>query len=446
MKSKLCFFDDYYIAARPGTVRRFFQANRMGEFCDGTERLQTYTSFFYDARVGKYRLYYEVPKSTKSTEIRELILAEADRVEDFLEGRFNLKRVKGLDENGIHGCSVLWDEQTEQYLLAGNFRANDREKRCMFTARSTDGVSFFDRKAIYHDYSDTYNSLYYNPYAREYVITMRSAVMDRRISVMRSKDFQSWSEPELILHPTSAGGEGMQYYALGAGHCDGVFYGLLWRFMTDIGQPDFSDMCGYMENDLYYSYDGTHFLPTGLSPVAQRPLPPAYGCSQLWLLNACNTEDGRTILSGGASRLAHGADASHDPKFAATVFYESRKDGFVAMEGFGKSSVLYTKPVLLENEEISVNYNAKCGSLTMAILDVDGKPYQGYSFEDCKPMCKDSVCETVTWKSQSRADLRGKRVRFAIRLDGALLWSIAFDGKPYLKHVQKSFFDARAEI
>ena len=134
---KLCFFDDYYIAARPGTVRRRFHPKKLGEFFDGTDRLQTYTSFFFDARVGKYRLYYEVPKSDRSTEIRELLLAEAERPEDFTNGNAELIPILGLDEHGIHGCSVMWDERTAQYLLVGNFHADSRANRRMFSARST---------------------------------------------------------------------------------------------------------------------------------------------------------------------------------------------------------------------------------------------------------------------------------------------------------------------
>ena len=446
MKSKLCFFDDYYIAARPGTVRRRFRPKKLGEFFDGTDRLQTYTSFFFDARVGKYRLYYEVPKTPDHTEIRELILAQADCVEDFTNGKAELIPIEGLDAHGIHGCSVMWDAQTEQYLLAGNFRADDKKVRRMFTARSTDGVAFFDMKEIYHDYSDTYNSLYYNSHTEEYVITMRASLMDRRIAIMRSRDFQTWSCPETLLHPISADGEGMQYYAMGVSEADGVYYGLLWRFMTDIGQADFSDMCGYMENDLYYSHDGIHFSPTGLSPVAERPLPPEYGCSQLWLLNACNTGDGRTVLCGGASRLAHGASYPKHDKFCNTVFYEIPKDGFVALEGFGKSSIVYTKPILMERDELLVNYNATRGEFSMAVLDVDGTPLPGYDFSDCIPMCERATDAPICWReSRVRESLVGKRVRFAFRLNSALLWSFTFDGKPYLKNVQKSFFDARTE-
>lgn len=446
MQTKLCFFDDYYIAARPGTIRRRFQPKKLGEFMDGTDRLQTYTSFFFDPNVKKYRLYYEVPKNQQSTEIRELILAQADSVEDITNGKAELIPISGLDENGIHGCSVIWDEKSGQYLLAGNFRANDREARCMFTARSKDGIAFFDMKQLWCDYSDTYNSLYYNRHTEEYVITMRAAVLDRRIAVMRSKDFLTWTEPEVILHPISAQGQGMQYYALGVSETEGVFYGLLWRFMTDIGQADFSDMCGYMENDLYYSYDGIHFAPTGLSPVVERPMPPEYGCSQLWLLNACNTKDGRTILCGGASRIAHGSSYPKNDKFCNTVFYEISKDGFVALEGFGSSSVVYTKPILLESDEIFVNYNATRGEFTMAVLNADGTPLSGYDFSDCVPMCESATDAPVQWKVKPEESLVGKRVRFAFRLNSALLRSVTIEGKPYLKHVQKSFFDARREV
>jgi len=75
VKAKLCFFDDYYVAARPKTVRRTFAPQKLGEFHDAAALLQLYTSFFYDPSVNRFRLYYEAPIPGKGTEVRRLFLA-----------------------------------------------------------------------------------------------------------------------------------------------------------------------------------------------------------------------------------------------------------------------------------------------------------------------------------------------------------------------------------
>ena len=443
MRSKICLFDDFYVAARPGTVRRFFKPQKLGEFGDG-DLLQTYTSFFYDTNVGKYRLYYEVPVSEKSTEIRKLLMAEAESVEALIGGNAEKYEVEGLDPNGIHGCSVLLcshDDRQYNYVLAGNFHANDRKTRCMFTAHSDDGIHFTDLHQIYEDYSDCYNSIYYNQYTKEYVITMRASLMDRRIFRICSNDLIHWSRPEMILHPEADGNNGVQLYAMGVSGADSMYYGLLWRFVTDMGQPDLSDMYGYMDCDLYYSYDGSHFMPTGLSPVCDRPVPPEYGCKQLWLLNTCNTPNDRTVICGGASSLMHGAEIVMK-KFATTAFYDIRKDGFCALEGLGKNSTVYLKRFVCDGDELSVNANACLGSLSVALLNDKGQPYEGFSFEDCVALTHtDAVDHKITWKNASLKELIGKSVHIAIRLDGALLYTVTFDGRPCLRHPQKSTGD-----
>ena len=455
MKAKLCFFDDYYIAARPGTKRRTFKPQKFGEFSDNNASLQLYTSFFYDTLSSKYRLYYEVPASGKGTEVRVLKLAEADCVKDFIEGKVKITTVKGLDdEHGVHGCAVTFNpdatDVNKRYILLGNAYADDKSKRYFCRSFSSDGKTFSGVQRVYPqncflDYKDTYNSVYYNPYLKEFQATTRCATMDRRIAVITSKDGETWSEPRLILHPQAQGNTGVQYYALGVSHIDGLFYGILWRFMTDIGRADFTDMSGYMENDLLYSYDGTCFSSTGLEPVCERPLPPEYGCKQLWLLNIAEAND-KYILCGGATNIAHGASYGNG-KFAITVFYEIRKDGFCALEGFGKNSIVYTKPILFDGGNVELNFNAISGRVDVAILDIDGNEIEGFGFSDCVPFEKtDTVKGRLTYKNADVNTLCKKQIRFAIRLDNALIYSMSFEGKPFLHSRPQMSFNNPAPI
>ena len=444
MKAKLCFFDDNYLAARPGVTRRFFHPERLGGFEDPDASLQTYTSFFFDPLVKKFRLYYEIPDPKfGGTEIRKLMLAEGERVEDFLTGRATRRPVEGLCAHGVHGCGVTLNEAEGRYLLTGNFHADDRQERRMVVAVSADGVHFDGMRPIWSDYSDTYNSVYYNPDRKEYGMTCRAALMDRRIFLRRSPDGERWDDPALILHPTGAEGAGVQYYAMGVSHGDGLFYGLLWRFVTDPGRPDFTDMSGTMENDLYYSYDGVYFMPTGLSPVCDRPLPPAYGSKQMWLLNLCEDGAGRHILCGGGAGISHGSSYGPD-KFCSTLFYGIRKDGFCALEGTGKNSVVYTKPFLIEDGALLANFDARGGRLEAAVLDGKGEPIEGFGFEDCDGFAgEEAVAGTVRWQGAELGSLAGRTVRLALRLNGALLYTLTFEGRPCLRRPQISLNDPR---
>ena len=455
MKTKLCFFDDYYLASRPATTRRYFRPEKIGEFCDDGASLQLYTSFFYDTVRKKYRLYYEKPTDHRSTEIRSLMLAEADSAEDLVAGRAVLTAVEGIG-NEIHGGSVVFNPNAaseSRYVFFGNIdwsrHSSDPAKSgsSLAVAKSPDGVHFGKPTPFYRETSDTYSGGFYDPYRREYGVTMRATCMDRRIFVMRSADLEHWSEPQLLLLPASdPTGNGVQHYAMGVSHCDGIFYGILWRYMTDMGQYDFRDMVGYMECDLYYSYNGMTFAPAGLSPLAERPLPPEYGCKQLWLLNMAQTREGDcTLICGGASRICHGSSYGED-KFCVTVLYGIRKDGFCALEGFGKNSVLTTKPFLCEGENLSVNYNATAGDFSVQVLRFNGEVVEGYSFADCDPMGgKEGTDCIVRWGGKDLSALAGERIRFAVRLEGSLLWSMTFAAKPYLAGIQRGFNDPRSD-
>lgn len=452
--AKLCFFDDYYVASRPATVRRYFRPEKIGEFHDEQASLQLYTSFFYDTVRKKYRLYYEKPTGPESTEIRSLMLAEADRAEDLTAGRAHVTAVEGVGDE-IHGASVVFNPDAapeSRYVFFGNvgWRSHSpnpqKSGSAIAFARSADGVHFEKPTPFYREMSDTYNGGFYDPYRREYAVTMRATCLDRRVFMMRSADLVHWSEPRPVLLPAAdPGGNGVQHYAMGVSHCGGIFYGVLWRYMTDLGLHDPRDMVGYMENDLYYSYDGETFAPSGLSPLVERPLPPEYGCKQLWLLNALETPEGdRTLLCGGASSICHGSSYAAD-HFCTTVLYGARRDGFCALEGFGENSVVTTKPFLCEGGELLANYNAAVGDFSVQVLRFGGEVVEGYSFADCDPMAgTDRVRGAVRWGGKDLSALAGQRIRFAIRLNAALLWSIEFDGKPYLAGVQRSFNDPRS--
>ena len=370
------------------------------------------------------------------TEVRALFVAEGGGVQDFIEGRATIIRINGLDDaHGMHGCGVAFDGK--KYILIGNALADDKQKRYFCKAVSDDGINFYNLQPVYsqaelNDYKDTYNSVYYNPYTKEYIATTRTSTMDRRIALITSADGENWSAPRLILHPHE---ENTQYYALGVSHVDGIFYGLLWRFVTS-GDP--SDMNGYMENDLTYSYDGYCFTPTRLSPVCDRPQPPEYGCKQLWLLNIAEEGD-NLVLCGGATNVHHGASYG-DEKFAITVFYKIRKDGFCALYGKSKNSIVCTKPFLLDGDEILLNYSSIGGTLLCAITDADGKALDGFDFCDCVPLENgDCIAQAVKFKNADLSSLIGKRIKLSFCLDGARLYSVTLNGKPFLnRHAQQS--------
>ncbi len=431
MKSKICFFDDYFIASRQGTLRRFFHPEKIGELNDEEFKYQAYSSFFYDKKVNKYRAYYDVPSPEHNdSEIRILRLAEADTPEDFTNGKFTVRTVNGF-ANCSHGSSVTYNPDEDIYVMVGDSNGATFHTEynsylsCMI---SKDGVNFYDEHEIYHGYSDALNSICYNPYSKEYIVTMRAVWGDRRIWIMRSKDLKTWQGPDLLMYPVGNDNSGMQYYSFGISHCNGIFYGILWNYMTDLNKPDFTDMAGYMDNDLLYSIDGVHYNKTPLAPVCDRPLPPEFGSKQMWLQNVAESNDGRTILFGSGSRIMHGANDKDIKKGSLSVLYGIRRDGFCALEGVTNSSEIYTKNLAIYGDEISLNFNALSGKITYAIVGEFGESIEGFTYDDCTPFeNEESVDKKLEWKNADWSKIRNRRVRIALRFSGCLIYSLSLD-------------------
>lgn len=442
MESTICFFDDYFIASRQGTKRRYFTPTFLGYLNDKNYQLQTYTSFFYDEKIKKFRAYYEVEHTSfNDTEIRTPIVAFANTPKDFTTGNFTTQKITGW-YGATHGCSVTYNPDEDIYVMVAN--ANSEHFKdysgasVLSVGTSKNGVDFDFLGPIHSDYSDTLNSICYNPYTKEYIVTMRACWGDRRVSVIKSSDLKAWTKPEMVIYPSaSEDNYGCQHYALGISNCNGTFYGLLWRYITDLNKADFTDMAGIMENDLYYSLDGVHYTKA-LSPVCDRPLAPAFGSKQMWLQNVCDSRDGKFILFGSASKIAHGEDFLSE-KCLTSVLYEIRKDGFCALEGTTPTSMICTKNFALYGDKISINCNCLGGTLTYALLDEKGVAYEGFSFDDCVPIKKEDCIDRQLKWSKPLSQLKNKKIRLAFKAFGCLLYSITLDGALWTMWAQKSF-------
>ncbi len=93
-----------------------------------------------------------------------------------------------------------------------------------------------------------------------------------------------------------------------------------------------------------------------------------------------------------------------------------RRDGFAGMVADGAGEIV-TRPVVFSGAQMFVNADARYGSLSVEVLDADGKPYEGYSEADCRGLVRvDSTKHAVTWKGGDLSRFAGRAVRFRFRL------------------------------
>jgi len=462
---KLNFFDDYWLDFRPNTTRRWFQPRIKSHYTDDDFLSTYYCSAFYDEMAGKYRLFYEVAPDLQKCCNRYLALAESDDGFHYTPAAVNdnneMRMRRIVLDGDLSGSSVFLDpydpDPSRRYKCVSGFLrsgAAAAEDRPILIAYSPDGLHWeLQSEPVLHPYvSDTNNGIFYNPLSKEYCLILRGANLDRRIAMRTSKDLENWSDPFIIVHPSPHYNDSqiaMQFYGMGACFIDGVFLGCINWFNTSLTDMDFSKMWGTMDSELLYSYDGRYFMQTSGKPIVDRPPPPAYGCSQLYLFGLMeNREKDEYIFYGIGSNILHGP-GSYDREMYAknngvhdvTVFASIRKDGFCGLEGIGAGACVVTKPLQLLKDDLTFNVNASTGTVRFGLMDVRGNFIHGFSYDDCVPFSGDGVRVTPGWKNAGLGSMLGRQVRVAVELNGALLHSINLTARPCIRAPQIGFHD-----
>lgn len=457
-RMKLPLFDDFWIDFRFNTQRRWFAPELYSSVPPGI-----YSSLLYDPERKVYRLYYEELMDPAVDACRQLKLVESTDLKTFTQ----VMGPDGTDvifqgETGIHGSTVLYDpydpDPDRRYKLCGMTRMHRKgmPKEVEITF-SPDGIHWEHRHdVIAHPYtSDTLNKLFYNPLRQEYTLLLRSAHVDRRVSIKSSKDLKTWSEPRVILHPGSNYSDGctnVHHYAMSASYQDGIIYGLIWRYHTGLYDMEFTRMSGYMEPELVYSYDGQEFLYTSGKPLIERPVPPNPGCASLTAHDMCLSADGKSyFICCAAGVRPHGTQEQNFKRGrelkehgieGAKQIYRIRRDGFCGIEGVCYGAKVITKPISMLKDDLSFNINAAAGTVRFGLMHKFGDFLDGFSFDDCIPFEYDDQLDVrPQWKNRQLSEVLGQQVRIAIELNGAILHCISGTARPHMRQAQRSFAD-----
>ena len=445
-RMKLTFFDDYWVDFRKGTTRRWYEPELYS-----VAPTSGYSTILCDKERGVYRIYYEYCPDALKDSYRFLKLMETTDFKTFTP----VLNDEGGDvifdgDDGLCSGTILDDvretDPAKRYKYCGMTRTYRKSDPAMrnhiesVMAFSADGVHWehHPELVVNPHTSDCLNKLFYNPYSKEYVLTHRAAYVDRRISLRTSKDLKNWSESQTILHPGALYNSGdveMQHYSMTANYFDGIFYGLLWRYSTDLQSSDFSKMFGVMDTELVYSYDGKEFLYTTGKPLVERPDAPHPGWAGMGANDMCESLDGEHYyiimfsyqkVHGSAESNKRLGDMLKERGIkGGQVICRIRKDGFCGIEAVGKGTVT-TKPLKILKDDLSINVRAECGMVRVGLMDWQGNWLEGFSVDDCIPFEFDESVDLIPqWKEHKLSELIGQGVRIVIELNGAVLHALS---------------------
>lgn len=447
------FVDDHLVAARSGVVRRVEPCRKLPgpvlepEFPWEGSRVYVYGTVLHDPADGLFRMWY-MSRGAAGTRDPRLERAPLDLVLHatsrdgigWTRPELGLYEYDGSAANNIvfalHSPSIIRDpfdpDPQRRFKMVGSCRGH------YWAAHSADGRRW---RAGAHNpilaHSDTI-TLTQDPDTGEYLafhkINTEFRGYPRRVVYLAtSRDFEGWTEPELVLAPdeqddawASVPGQRTEFYNLSVFPHTGQYLGWVTVFAVERRhertQPDQSPWDGPIHAQLVHSRDGRCWRRCEDRSPAIPNGPDAYdaGCI-LGISNAPVVQGDEIWFYYTGVSTTHGGPL---PQKRITIGRATwLRDRFASLAA-REEGVVETVPLEGAGETLVVNADAAAGSLRVAICGEYGHPLSGYTREDCVPLRADSLRHQVRWKERDHLPLDGP-VRLRIHLDNARLYSIS---------------------
>ena len=464
----LLFVDDSGVATRTGVVPTLHPARtrrapvlQADQPWEG-ERVYVYGSVYHDEPTGEFRLWYgsrpsqELAGRSSPTGAAPYLRNKgfdltlyATSTDGLNWRKPALGRVEyaGSKQNNIlfdfHSPSVLRDEReidpAKRFKMLGYLV---RPSHAYHAAYSADGIVWHDYpKSAVLEHGDTI-TLAQHPGTGEYLAYHKRPAevrgLGRRVIwLSRSRDFQQWSEPELVFAPdeqddnwVSRPRERTEVYNMSVYPHAAGFVGLpaVFRVMQETPRdktgPGQSPVDGPIDIQLVTSFDGR---------IWQRRLPRV----SLIPRGAPGDFDAGTIL-GVTSTPVHtpsetwvyytaintGHGGPMPPKRITIGRAEWRRHGFVSLDAGPDGGRVETVPLHIVGDRLHVNADAAAGELRIGLLDTDSRPIAGFAIEDCVPLRADATAFVAQWEKRERLP-RDRPVRVVLELRNTRLYSVS---------------------
>lgn len=464
----ISFLDNFAIQKSVQMKRRYFEPEVIEEsqYFDPNYSF-TYSSLRWCPEVNKYRLWVNINQVVcvvgKTDEHFMLTLAESD---DCIHWQtYNNPNNETVPANvvfagsggSVHGATVLRDEYEKDpaklYKCSASIDDLDKGQGHApgIIATSPDGIHWNEEGKKYQwgrSMSDTYNDFFYNPVIGKYQVILRNVITDRRICTTTSEDLMHWSKPELILTPDSLDQGSCEFYGMSAFHKDGIFYGFLWIFETDMFDSVPWKFAGTVTSELVYSYDGLHWNRTHQPAFSQRKIGD-YGATDAYIFNICESKDKQDwYIASCLPWYEHGGtlypdqiDRETNPQINAYYTLHIKPGRFCGLQSIGQGLVR-TKKIFLKEPNLTINAAAPRGLMKVQLTDLAYRPVPGFTFEDSIPFSGDDIAYVPKWKNRTVKELRNRCFGVEIMLNTGCVFGVSGDFYPFHASMpQKSYGD-----
>ncbi len=431
----MLFFDDECLYAREKIARKLGQPRRVGAYHETAGNCTWgYPSVFRDAASGRWRMIYQagIKKANRGGGV--VLLAESDDGLQWVR-RDTTKDYVIPDRVAPH--QIFLSQPIN--LLSNVFEDLRAAPAVRYKMLTTTPARLWTSPDLVHwtlqegknwqaEAPDPPSFVFWNALRRSYQITTRPDHTDRRICLIETEDWETFTAPELVMQADADDPPLAQLYGMQVLPYEGYFIGALWMYHSGSARPTMAPhrySGGRQDTWLTYSLNGTHWQRCRHEALfANGPAgAPDAGCLQV---SSIVPLDDRTLRCyASSSTLEHGLCPPEDGYITA---YDLRRDGFVCLEAGEETGLVGTRALYWRGGEVVLNIDASAGAARVRLLTPEGHSITGYAFDDCLPLTGDEVAWTPRWKNgKTLSALAGTMLRCDIELRQARLYALRGD-------------------
>lgn len=441
MKTQL-FFDDQWLVGRDNLVRHYGRPELIQDSVYRDENVSTPVgslNIFREEASQKYIMLYLGFRPDRQSGV---FLAESD---DAIHWRpRNVAKEAGIEHPlAPNQCvssdflnepvAILRDDAApaeERYKVLGSKCFYDTERRCQcFVLTSPDGIHFKNTGIQWHNTlmgCEPLGGAFYNELTDSFIIHCRPIWGDRRVCRVETKDFKTFTQPELVLQADSIDEPLMDIQGMNAFDYQGMKIGFVYCYHVP-AEPKDKAIDGKVDCQLAYSLNGRSFQRSLREPFIGNGDPGSLTYGMVWPRSVRQEADGTVYITAAASTLEHGYFGV--PGSGSIVTYRLRRDGFVYLEPAGGEGRLCTRCMYYEGGGFGINIECPNGTATCALYDDDvvhpfRKPMEGFGHDDCIPFTGDSDFWTPQFKNRDIEQLKGRCFMLEIKLKSGRLYSL----------------------
>jgi hypothetical protein len=137
-------------------------------------------------------------------------------------------------------------------------------------------------------------------------------------------------------------------------------------------------------------------------------------------------EDHTIRFYSGGSKAQH--FQRQDLNDAALIMHTLRLDGFMYLTPPAGRGSLRTRPFRVTGDDLRINVRSPFAETRARMIDHEGKPIEGFDYDDCTPLVGDELFWTPQWRGGTFGQTRAEQYRqLELSIDSGEVFAVRGD-------------------